>query len=48
VALWPLLAFLLLYNRIFLWGFVNYLFQDRGRAGGTALLARSRTKGIVV
>jgi hypothetical protein len=23
---WPLLAFLLLYNRIFLWGFLNYLF----------------------
>ena len=23
---WPLLAFLLLYNRIFLWGFINYLF----------------------
>jgi hypothetical protein len=24
--LWPLLAFLLLYNRVFLWGFINYLF----------------------
>ena len=24
--LWPLLAFLFLYNRIFLWGFLNYLF----------------------
>ena len=24
--LWPLLAFLLLYNRILLWGFINYLF----------------------
>jgi hypothetical protein len=24
--MWPLLAFLLLYNRSFLWGFVNYLF----------------------
>jgi hypothetical protein len=24
--LWPLLAFLLLYNRILLWGFLNYLF----------------------
>jgi hypothetical protein len=23
---WPLLAFLLLYNRSFLWGFINYLF----------------------
>lgn len=23
---WPLLAFLLLYNRILLWGFINYLF----------------------
>jgi hypothetical protein len=25
-SLWPLLAFLLLYNRILLWGFLNYLF----------------------
>jgi hypothetical protein len=24
--MWPLLGFLLLYNRVFLWGFVNYLF----------------------
>ena len=24
--LWPLLAFLLLYDRILLWGFLNYLF----------------------
>jgi hypothetical protein len=24
--LWPCLAFLLLYNRVFLWGFLNYLF----------------------
>src|SRR5271155_4230274 len=24
--LWPLLAFLLLYDRILLWGFINYLF----------------------
>ncbi|MGC2202798.1 MAG: hypothetical protein WA633_22005 [Stellaceae bacterium] len=24
--LWPLLSFLLLYNRVFLWGFLNYLF----------------------
>ncbi|MBV9815146.1 MAG: hypothetical protein JO229_05280 [Alphaproteobacteria bacterium] len=24
--LWPLLAFTLLYNRVFLWGFLNYLF----------------------
>jgi hypothetical protein len=24
--LWPLLVFVLLYNRIFLWGFINYLF----------------------
>src|SRR6185312_4403226 len=23
---WPLLGFLLLYNRSFLWGFINYLF----------------------
>ncbi len=25
-SLWPFLAFLLLYNRVFLWGFLNYLF----------------------
>ena len=25
-TLWPCLAFLLLYNRVFLWGFLNYLF----------------------
>jgi hypothetical protein len=25
-SLWPLAGFLLLYNRIFLWGFLNYLF----------------------
>ena len=24
--LWPLLAFFLVYNRLFLWGFINYLF----------------------
>jgi hypothetical protein len=24
--LWPLMAFLFLYNRVFLWGFINYLF----------------------
>ncbi len=26
ISLWPLLAVLVLYNRIFLWGFLNYLF----------------------
>ena len=35
--LWPLLAFLLLYNRIFLWGFLNYLFGIGLALGGTAL-----------
>ena len=34
---WPLLAFLLLYNRIFLWGFVNYLFGIGLALGGIAL-----------
>jgi hypothetical protein len=34
---WPLLAFLLLYNRIFLWGFVNYLFGIGVSLGGIAL-----------
>jgi hypothetical protein len=35
--LWPLLGFLLLYNRIFLWGFVNYLFGVGVALCGTAL-----------
>jgi hypothetical protein len=26
ISLWPLLAVLFLYNRVFLWGFLNYLF----------------------
>jgi hypothetical protein len=43
---WPLLAFLLLYNRIFLWGFVNYLFGI-GVAGWHGIVARSRTEAIM-
>ena len=35
--LWPLLAFLLIYNRIFLWGFLNYLFGIGVALAGTAL-----------
>ena len=35
--LWPLLAFLLLYNRTFLWGFLNYLFGIGVALTGTAL-----------
>ena len=35
--LWPLLGFLLLYNRIFLWGFLNYLFGIGVALGGAAL-----------
>jgi hypothetical protein len=34
---WPLLAFLLLYNRTFLWGFLNYLFGVGVALCGTAL-----------
>ena len=34
---WSLLTFLLLYNRIFLWGFVNYLFGIGVALGGMAL-----------
>jgi hypothetical protein len=34
---WPLLAFLLLYNRIFLWGFLNYLFGIGVALAGAAL-----------
>jgi hypothetical protein len=36
-SLWPLLAFLLLYNRIFLWGFLNYLFGIGVALCGTAM-----------
>jgi hypothetical protein len=35
--LWPLLAFLLLYNRVLLWGFVNYLFGVGVALGAIAL-----------
>ncbi len=35
--LWPLLGFLLLYNRIFLWGFLNYLFGIGVALVGAAL-----------
>jgi hypothetical protein len=35
--LWPLLVFLLLYNRVFLWGFVNYLFGIGVALAGVAL-----------
>jgi hypothetical protein len=35
--LWPLLAFLLLYNRTFLWGFLNYLFGIGVALAGAAL-----------
>jgi hypothetical protein len=35
--LWPLLGFLFLYNRILLWGFVNYLFGLGVAFGGIAL-----------
>ena len=35
--LWPLVGFLLLYNRIFLWGFLNYLFGVGVALGGAAL-----------
>jgi hypothetical protein len=34
--LWPMLAFLLLYNRILLWGFLNYLFGIGVALVGTA------------
>jgi len=43
--LWPLLCFLLLYNRVFLWGFVNYLFGIGVALVGTALwLALERAR----
>jgi len=44
--LWPLLAFLLVYNRTFLWGFLNYLFGlGVALAGITAWLALERARG---
>jgi hypothetical protein len=44
-CLWPLLAFLLLYNRIFLWGFLNYLFGIGIALCGAALwLALEKTR----
>ena len=43
---WPLLAFLLLYNRIFLWGFVNYLFGIGVALGGTALWLALEPRGL--
>lgn len=35
--LWPLVGFLFLYNRVLLWGFLNYLFGIGVALGGTAL-----------
>jgi hypothetical protein len=35
--LWPLLSFVLLYNRMFLWGFLNYLFGIGVALAGAAL-----------
>jgi hypothetical protein len=35
--MWPLAAFLLLYNRTFLWGFLNYLFGLGAALNGAAL-----------
>jgi len=45
---WSLLTFLLLYNRIFLWGFCQLPVRDRRRAGRRGIVARSRTEAIVV
>ena len=43
--MWPLLAFLLLYNRTFLWGFLNYLFGiGVALAGGALWLALERER----
>ena len=36
-TMWPLLAFLLLYNRTYLWGFLNYLFGIGIALAGAAL-----------
>jgi hypothetical protein len=43
--LWPLLAFLFLYNRTFLWGFLNYLFGvGVALCGAASWLALERTR----
>src|SRR5665213_3044529 len=45
--MWPLLAFLLLYNRSFLWGFINYLFGLGLAMCGVALwLALEDRRGL--
>jgi hypothetical protein len=43
--MWPLLTFLLLYNRSFLWGFVNYLFGIGAALCGIALWLAVEKKG---
>ena len=43
--MWPLLAFLLLYNRMFLWGFLNYLFGVGVALIGVALSRSFATRG---
>jgi hypothetical protein len=45
---WSLLAFLLLYNRIFSMGLCQLPVRDRGRAGQHGIVARFRTEAIVV
>ena len=45
--MWPLLAFLLLYNRMFLWGFLNYLFGIGVALAGTALWLALEARALV-
>ncbi len=45
---WPCLAFLLLYNRVFLWGFLNYLFGVGLALCATALWIALRGRGIAL
>ena len=46
--MWPLLTFLLLYNRSFLWGFVNYLFGIGVALCGIALWLALEKKGWLI
>lgn len=47
-SLWPCLAFLLLYNRLFLWGFIGYLFTLGVALWGIAAWHAFRNKSMGV
>ncbi len=47
-SLWPCLAFLLLYNRLFLWGFIGYLFTLGVALWGLAAWFALKQRGAVL